>query len=102
MTRTKLFRSNHSQAVRLPKSLAFPDSVKEVSIVREGKRLVIVPSNAVWDDFFDSPGIDLPARSEQMESLYPKEYTRLGPKSRQASARITRRNSKRELTIGRL
>ena len=52
MTRTKLFRSNRSQAVRLPKSLAFPDSVKEVSIVREGKRLVIAPSNAVWDDFF--------------------------------------------------
>ena len=29
----------------LTKSLAFPDSVKEVSIVREGKRLVIAPSN---------------------------------------------------------
>jgi antitoxin VapB len=64
MTRTKLFRSNRSQAVRLPKSLAFPDNVKEVSIVREGKRRVIVPSNAVWDDFFDSPGIDLPARDQ--------------------------------------
>ena len=75
MTRTKLFRSNHSQAVRLPQSLAFPDSVREVSIVREGNRPVIVPSNAVWDNFFDSPGIDLPARSELMGSLYPKEYT---------------------------
>jgi antitoxin VapB len=64
MTRTKLFRSNRSQAVRLPKSLAFPDSVKEVSIVRDGKRRVIVPSNAVWDDFFDGPGIDLPARDQ--------------------------------------
>jgi hypothetical protein len=48
--------------VRSPKSLAFPDSVREVSIVREGKRLVIAPSNAVWDDFFDSPGVDLPAQ----------------------------------------
>jgi antitoxin VapB len=64
MTRTKLFRSNRSQVVRLPKSLAFPDSVKEVSIVREGQRLVIAPSNAAWDDFFDSPGIDLPARDQ--------------------------------------
>jgi antitoxin VapB len=64
MTRTKLFRSNRSQAVRLPKSLAFPDSVKEVRLVREGQRLVIVPSNAAWDDFFDSPGIDLPAREQ--------------------------------------
>jgi antitoxin VapB len=64
MTRTKLFRSNRSQAVRLPKNLAFPDSVKEVSIVQEGMRRVIVPANAVWDDFFDSPGIDLPARDQ--------------------------------------
>jgi antitoxin VapB len=64
MTRTKLFRSNRSQAVRLPKSLAFPDSVKEVNILREGKRRVIVPSNAVWDDFFDAPGIDLPPRDQ--------------------------------------
>jgi antitoxin VapB len=75
LTRTKLFRSNRSHAVRWPKSLSFPDSVKEVNIVREGKRRVIAPSNAVWDDFFDSPGIDLPAGSELMGSLYPKEYT---------------------------
>lgn len=52
MTRAKLFRTNGSQAVRLPKSPEFPDSVKEVSIVRDGKRLVIAPSNAVLDDFF--------------------------------------------------
>jgi antitoxin VapB len=50
--------------VRLPKSLAFPDSVKEVSIVQEGMRRVIVQSNAVWDDFFDSPGIDFPERDQ--------------------------------------
>ena len=47
MIRTKRFRSNRSQAVRLPKSLAFPGSVKEVSVVREGKRRVIAPPNAV-------------------------------------------------------
>jgi antitoxin VapB len=50
--------------VRLPKGLAFPDSVKEVRIVREGQRRVIVPSSAVWDDFFDRPSIDLPARDQ--------------------------------------
>jgi antitoxin VapB len=64
MTRTKLFRSNRSQAVHLPMSLAFPDSVKEVSIAREGSRQVIAPSNAVWDDFFNSPGVDLPPRDQ--------------------------------------
>ena len=64
MARTKLFRSNRSQAVRLPKEVAFPEGVKDVTIIREGARRVIVPANAVWDDFFDAPGIDLPPRQE--------------------------------------
>lgn len=59
MTRTTLFQNNRSQAVRLPKDVAFPESVREVAILRDGARRVIVPANAVWDDFFDSPGIDL-------------------------------------------
>jgi antitoxin VapB len=64
MTRTKLFRSNRSQAVRLPKGVAFPEGVREVTILRDGKRRVIAPANAVWDDFFDAPGIDLPPRDQ--------------------------------------
>ena len=63
--------NNRSQAVRLPKSLAFPDSVKEVSIVREGQRRVIVPSNAAWDDFFDSPGIDLQRDQPALQDREP-------------------------------
>jgi len=64
MARTKLFRSNRSQAVRLPKDVAFPEGVRDVTVLREGARRVIVPDNAVWDDFFDAPGVDLPARDE--------------------------------------
>ena len=64
MARTKLFRSNRSQAVRLPKEVAFPEGVKDVTILREGARRVIVPASAVWDDFFSAPGVDLPARDE--------------------------------------
>jgi antitoxin VapB len=59
MTRTILFQSNRSQAVRLPKEVAFPAGVREVRILREGLRRVIVPANAVWDDFFAASGIDL-------------------------------------------
>lgn len=62
MTRTTVFQSNRSQAVRLPKDVAFPKDVKEVAVLRDGKRRVIVPANAVWDDFFDAPGIELAAR----------------------------------------
>lgn len=64
MTRTTLFQTNRSQAVRLPKDVAFPESVREVAILKDGVRRVIVPANAVWDDFFDSPGIDLGEREQ--------------------------------------
>lgn len=56
MTRTTVFQLNRSQAVRLPEDV-FPEGVKEV--LRDGSRRVIVPANAIWDDFFSSPGIDL-------------------------------------------
>ena len=73
MTRTSLFQSNRSQAVRLPKDVAFPEGVKEVAVLRDGTRRVIVPANAIWDDFFAAPGIDLPEREQppmqQRESL---------------------------------
>ncbi|MBC7954204.1 MAG: antitoxin [Rhodospirillaceae bacterium] len=64
MTRTTLFQSNRSQAVRLPKDVAFPDGVREVAILREGARRVIVPANAIWDDFFAAPGVALPDRDQ--------------------------------------
>ena len=64
MTRTTLFKSNKSQAVRLPRDVAFPDRVKTVTIIREGKRRIIVPADASWDDFFDAPGIDLGDREQ--------------------------------------
>jgi antitoxin VapB len=63
-TRTTLFQSNRSQAVRLPKDVSFPPNVREVVILREGSRRVIVPADSVWDDFFDSPGIAFPDRDQ--------------------------------------
>lgn len=64
MTRTTLFQSNRSQAVRLPKDVAFPEGVRSVIILREGRRRVIVPSDAAWDDFFAGEGVDLPEREQ--------------------------------------
>lgn len=54
-----VFTSNRSQAVRLPKALAFPDGVKELRVIPQGKGLLLVPIDALWDDFFDRPGIDI-------------------------------------------
>lgn len=49
---TKLFTTNKSQAVRLPKAVAFPESVTQVMIVSVGRSRLITPVDAVWDDFF--------------------------------------------------
>ena len=54
---TKVFKSNRSQAVRLPKSVAFPDDVKEVDIIAVGNTRVITPSGNSWDAWFDGPGV---------------------------------------------
>ncbi len=64
MTRTTIFHSNRTQAVRLPKDVAFPDEVREVRILRDGNRRIIIPANRAWDDFFDAPGIDLGERDQ--------------------------------------
>ena len=64
MTRTTVFQTNRSQAVRLPKDVAFPAEVREVAILRDGARRIIVPADSVWDDFFDSPGIDIGEREQ--------------------------------------
>lgn len=64
MTRTTLFQTNRTQAVRLPKDVAFPKEVREVSILRDGARRVIVPADAAWDDFFDAPGVEIGDRDQ--------------------------------------
>ncbi|NOG73454.1 type II toxin-antitoxin system VapB family antitoxin [Roseicella sp. DB1501] len=64
MTRTRLFQNNRSQAVRLPKDVAFPPGVQEVAVIRDGRGRLILPADALWDEFFDAPGIDLPERAQ--------------------------------------
>ena len=53
---TKLFKSNQSQAVRLPKAVSFPDSVKEVDVISIGNKRLIIPTGGSWDSWFD--GVD--------------------------------------------
>ncbi len=72
--RSKLFMSNRSQAVRLPKAVAFPEDVSEVTILAEGRRRIIVPADAVWDDFFAEPGAaDFPEERNQPEAQEREE-----------------------------
>ena len=55
--RTRVFKSNRSQAVRLPKAIAFPESIKDVEITAIGNKRIIAPVGQSWDDWFDAPGV---------------------------------------------
>jgi len=57
MTQSTVFTTNKSQAVRLPKAVALPASVKRVEIVKLGHARLITPTDLVWDAFFDGPGV---------------------------------------------
>ncbi|WLR93753.1 type II toxin-antitoxin system VapB family antitoxin [Shinella zoogloeoides] len=52
MANSTVFTSNRSQAVRLPKAVAFPADVHAVEIIRIGRSRVIVPQGQRWDDLF--------------------------------------------------
>lgn len=52
-TTTTLFKSNKTQAVRLPKAVAFPDDVKEVEVIVIGSSRLICPVGHRWDDYFN-------------------------------------------------
>ena len=54
MTRSTVFKSNRSQAVRLPKPVAFPDGVRQVEIVKIGRSRLVSPVGKRWDDLFSS------------------------------------------------
>jgi antitoxin VapB len=70
MARSTVFKSNKSQAVRLPKPVALPDSVKKVDIVKLGRARLITPAGEGWDIWFDRKGVSedfLPDRGQPMD-----------------------------------
>jgi len=56
-TQTKLFKSNKSQAVRLPKAVEMPESISVVDIVAIGNTRIITPAGDSWDVWFDGEGV---------------------------------------------
>lgn len=70
---TKLFKSNRSQAVRLPKEVAFSESIKDVEIIAIGNRRIISPLGQSWDEWFDGPGVSSDFMEERQQ---PKDQLR--------------------------
>ena len=48
---TTIFRSNKTQAVRLPRAVAFPGEVTEVEVIAIGSSRLICPVGHRWDTF---------------------------------------------------
>ena len=69
MERAGVFKSNTSQAVRIPKALALPDTVKQVDIVQLGRARLIAPAGEAWDSWFEGEGVsdDFMCEREQPE-----------------------------------
>ncbi|MFB1010883.1 MAG: type II toxin-antitoxin system VapB family antitoxin [Thiopseudomonas sp.] len=57
MESATIFKSNTSQAVRLPKSVALPESIRRVDIIALGRARLIVPAGEGWDSWFDGEGV---------------------------------------------
>jgi antitoxin VapB len=55
MARSTVFTSNRSQAVRLPKAVAFPAQVHQVEIIKLGHSRLITPVGRRWDEYFNGP-----------------------------------------------
>jgi antitoxin VapB len=52
MARSTVFMTNRSQAVRLPKTVAFPEGVHQVEIIKLGHSRLVTPIGQRWDEFF--------------------------------------------------
>ena len=52
MARSTVFMTNRSQAVRLPRAVAFPNGVHQVEIIKLGHSRLVTPVGRRWDEFF--------------------------------------------------
>ena len=57
MPQTTVFTNNRTQAVRLPKAVALPNSVKRVNVIAIGRSRLITPADSAWDSWFDEPPV---------------------------------------------
>ncbi len=63
MTRTRVFKSGNSQAVRIPAEIAYSETDMELEITRSGDVITIYPARRSLKDMCDSL-LSLPAAPE--------------------------------------
>ncbi|CAN7153555.1 antitoxin [Trinickia sp. LjRoot230] len=72
MEQGAIFKSNRSQAVRLPKSVALPEGVKRVDVVAIGRVRILTPAGESWDSWFDGEDVSpdfMSTRDQPMDQV---------------------------------
>ncbi|MBE9578919.1 MULTISPECIES: type II toxin-antitoxin system VapB family antitoxin [Moraxella] len=78
MTVASIFKTNQTQAVRLPKVVAFPDNIKHVDVKVVGNTRILSPAGSAWDYFFDHVDVPDDFMSEREQPM-PQEREELFP-----------------------
>ncbi|MGY4659966.1 antitoxin VapB [Pseudomonas sp. NFPP07] len=65
MEQGSVFKSNRSQAIRMPKAVALPDDVTRVDIVAVGRTRIITPAGEAWDSWFEGESVSADFMSER-------------------------------------
>lgn len=73
---TNVFRTNKTQAVRLPKIVELPETVKKVTIIAVGNTRIITPAGESWDNWFDNYNVssDFMTSREQPEEQIRESF----------------------------
>ena len=69
MKQVRVFTNNKSQAVRIPKDMAFPEEVKKVDIIQMGQARLVAPAGSSWDSWFEGEGVTDDFMSERDEPV---------------------------------
>lgn len=73
MEKAVVFKSNRSQAVRMPRSLALPEDVTHVVVIALGRARLITPVSEAWDSWFNGQSVTADFMSEREQ---PNEQER--------------------------
>jgi antitoxin VapB len=73
---TRVFLTNRTQAVRLPKDVAFPAGVEEVEVLVVGEARLIAPKGRRWACYF--------AEGPFADATFMTDRAQPGPQEREA------------------
>ena len=72
MHQGRIFISNRSQAVRIPKEAALPNHIKTVTIVAVGNTRIISPVGESWKNWFEGASVTSDFMKDRQQPSAPQ------------------------------